>query len=299
MKTYRDFQARMDALPANVYQIIKEGFVVEPKKELKATRIFYVNKEYPEYAKNITYEKYTAEGEAAIVAEGSKNIPLLNDFVEDVTVKVVTIKQGLVITDIEQKALAAGHSKFKSARVSEIRYQINLKLDKIAFIGDKKSKIPGITDVKGANVFKMGAGWKALTGLEKLEMFRRFKLATEINNVYAANILLVPTTMWGDLLSSISQYESKTLLERMKEEGLFELIEKIDYLDEVATDKAKPWFVAIDGSRENLEFAMVQDPQQVSEHVDTADNIQVNYGARTAGVITYHEKAFTYGKQED
>lgn len=299
MKTHRTFQERMDALPASVYQIIKTGFVTTPKKELKATRIFYVNNSYPEYAKTITYEKYTAEGEAAIVAEGSKNIPLLNDYVEDVTVKVVTIKQGLVITDIEQKALAAGHSYFKTTRVSEIRYQINLKLDKVAFMGDKQSKIPAITGVANANTFNFPADLETKTGFELLEVMRAFKEATNVDDMYEANILLVPKKYWPLFTKAISQYDTTTVMDKMKAEGLFDLIEKLDYLD--ALDPAgngKPWFVGIDGAAENLEFAMVQQPQQLSEHLDTADNMQINYGARTAGVMVYHEAAISYGKPQ-
>jgi hypothetical protein len=291
-----DSQMRLDGLPASVYQIIKEGFVTTPKKELKATRLFYVNTDYPEYVKNITWEKYTAEGEAAIVAEGSKDIPLINDFVEDVTTKVVTIKQGLVISDLEKKAIAAGQQKFNVNRVSEIRYKINQLIDRIIFRGDAKAKIVGIAGLKGTKEYTFKKSIKAMTGFELLEELRAIKVKTDEDNIWMANMLLVPQSYWGYFTKGISEQNPRTVLSYVREEALFDVIEPISDLDAIKGGR-EPMMIALDADKSNLEIAMVMAPKQISEHMDTADNTQINFGARTAGLLVYHEQAITYIKQ--
>ena len=291
----RDSQVRLDGLPASVYQIIKEGFVTTPKKELKATKLFYVNTDYPEYAKTITWEKYTAEGEAAIVAEGSKDIPLINDYVEDVTVKVVTIKQGLVISDLEKKAIAAGQQKFNVNRVTEIRYKINKLIDQIVFRGDAKSKILGIANQTGTKEYTFTKAITGMTGFELLEELRAIKVKTDEDNIWMANMLLVPQSYWGYFTRGISEQNPRTVLSYIREEGLFEVIEPISDLN--TADNGDSLMIAIDADKSNLEIAMVMAPKQISEHMDTADNTQINFGARTAGLMVYHAQAITYIKQ--
>lgn len=290
-----DAGARLDALPARVYQVIKEGFVTTPKRELKSTRLFYVNTDYPEYVKNITWERYTAEGEAAIVAEGSKDIPLLNDFVEDVTTKVVTIKQGLIITDIQRKALAAGNQVFNANRVSEIRYKINLKLDQLVFRGDAKSKIVGIAGQTGTKTHQFSKKIDLMTGFELLEEVRAIKVKTEEDDgVWSANMLLVPQSFWGYFTKGMSADNPRTVLSYIKEEALFDVVEPIGDLDAIKGSAKAPTMIALDADKSNMEIAMVQEPRQISEHTDTADNLQINFGARSAGIMVYHTQALTY-----
>lgn len=288
-----DAGVRLDSLPARIYQKIKEGFVTTPRKELKATKLFFVNSDYPEYVKNITWEKYTTEGEAAIVAEGSKNIPLLNDYVEDVNTKVVTIKQGLVITDIEKKAIAAGNQQFQTNRVSEIRYKINSKMDQIIFRGDAKSKIVGIADIKGTKTMAATKKIAQMTGFELLEEIRKIKIKTQEDEIWDANVLLVPQSLQGAFTKGMSEMNPRTVLSYIKEEGMFAVVEFLSDLDAIKGGE-EPKLIAIDADKENLEIAMVQEPQMLSEHVDTADNTQINFGARTAGIMVYHPQAITY-----
>lgn len=291
-----DAGVRFDSLPAKIYQKIKEGFVTTPRKELKATKLFYVNSDYPEYIKNITWEKYTTEGEAAIVAEGSKNIPLLNDYVEDVNTKVVTIKQALIISDLEKKAIAAGNQQFQTNRVSEIRYKINLKLDQLVFRGDAKSKITGIADLKGTKTMKFSKKINLMTGFELLEEVRKIKIKTQEDEVWDANVLLVPQSFQGYFTKGMSEMNPRTVLSYIAEERLFDVVEFLSDLDAIK-GSSEPKMIAIDADKENLEIAMVQAPQMLSEHVDTADNTQINFGARTAGIMVYHEQAITYVTQ--
>jgi hypothetical protein len=289
--------ARKDALPARIYQKIKAGFVVSPRKELKATKVFSVNTDFAEYVKNITYEKYTAEGEAAIVAEGSKNIPVLNDYVDDVTQKVVTIKQALVITDLERKALAAGNQEFQTRRVSEIRYRINVKMDTTTFKGDKQYKISGLLDFAGTKTYDFAKDIATMSGFEILEALRALKQKTRENDaIYDANVLLIPSSYMVYFTKGMSADNPRTVMSYIKEEAMFELIEDISALDDLK-GTGKPKMVAIDADKENIELAIIQEPQQLSEKEDEADNLQINFGARLAGLMVYHSQALTYVSQ--
>lgn len=299
MKTHKSAvrTARTDALPARIYQQIKAGFVTSPRKELKATKIFPVNREYPDYLKNITYEIYTAEGEAAIIAEGSKNIPILNDYVEDTTQKIVGIKLALVITDTERKALKAGNQEFQTRRVSEIRYKINSKLDRTAFEGDKQYKIKGLLDFAGTKTFAFTKDIATCSGFEILENLRALKQKTRENDaIYDANVLLIPSSYMVYFTKGMSADNPRTVMSYVKEEGMFDLIEDISALDKLK-GTGKPKMVAIDAEKENIELPITQEPQQLSEHEDEADNLQINFGARFAGLMVYHAQALTYVSQ--
>lgn len=290
MKTNKG-ASRIDALPATIYQMIKDGWIEQPRKALKATRLFYVNSAYPEYIKTITWEKYTHQGEAAIVAEGSKNIPLINDYVEDVTTKVVTIKQALVISDLEQKAMAAGSSRFKASRVSAIRYNINAKIDKVIFLGDAKSKITGLFGTAGVRSHVFSKTVATMTGFELLEAVRKGKAEAIKDGLWDPNILLIPDSMRARFVEGMSADNPRTVMSYIKEEGLYDIIEFLPELDTFAASQdpaIKPFMFAIDAEPDNLEIAMVQAPNQLNEHVDEAGNVQINFGARTAGMLVYH-----------
>lgn len=290
MKTNKG-ASRIDALPATIYQMIKDGWIETPRKALKATKLFYVNSAYPEYTKTITWEKYTHEGEAAIVAEGSKNIPLINDYVEDVSTKVITIKQALVISDLEQKAMAAGASKFKASRVTAIRYNINAKIDKIIFLGDAKSKITGLFGTPGVKSHTFSKTVATMSGFELLQALRAGKVEFTKDGIWDPNILLVPTSMQQAFTAGMSADNPRTVLSYVKEEGLYDVIEFLPEIDTFAAaqDPAiKPFMMALDAEADNLEIAMVQAPNQLNEFKDEAGNVQINFGARTAGMLVYH-----------
>ena len=300
MKTHRQ-EFNYDALPAPVYAAVKQGLIIDPKKDLLSTKIFFVDGSYPEYTKTVTYEKYTAEGEAQIVAEGSKNIPLLNDHVEDVTVKVVTIKQGLVITDIERKAFEAGQSQFRSQRVTEVIYRINALQDRIAFIGDAAAKIPTLFNYAGAKEYVWTGPIATMSGFDILENLRALKQKSrEDNLIWDGNVLLVAPSQYQYFLKGMSADNPRTVMSYLKEEGLFDLVEQVTYLENVKSlpsgTVTVPPMVLLDASRENMELIVPMMTQEWSTHLDTADNTQINFGARTAGLAVYHEQAITYAK---
>ena len=90
----------------------------------------------------------------------------------------------------------------------------------------------------------------------------------------------------------------RTVLSYVREEALFDVIEPISDLDAIKGG-SEPMMIALDADKSNLEIAMVMAPKQISEHMDTADNTQINFGARTAGLLVYHEQAITYIKQSE
>lgn len=140
-----------------------------------------------------------------------------------------------------------------------------------------------------------------MSGFDILENLRALKQKSrEDNLIWDGNVLLVAPSQYQYFLKGMSADNPRTVMSYLKEEGLFDLVEQVTYLENVKSlpsgTVTVPPMVLLDASRENMELIVPMMTQEWSTHLDTADNTQINFGARTAGLAVYHEQAITYAK---
>lgn len=271
--------------------------VFEPKQsELKARSIFALKTDIPAGARTYSYDIMTRSGAAKILAPGATDVPLVDADLEEETVKIYSIAAAFGVDIQEVREANMLGISIDTTKAELVRKAIAEKENQIAFSGDSKHNIKGLTDITGIQVLAAAVGestkttWKDKTGDEILQDILTAKGKVDILNGHEADtLLLTPNAKQQLQLKVYNEFTKQTVLQYLISESLFARIETVNDLKGKGTDGAD-CFVVLDSSSDVVELGI---PMDIMRHPQEYKfpRTKVPFEERTTGLIVRYPMA--------
>ena len=290
-------QYRGDALirPQDLNAIDRR--VYEPNaSELKARSIFSLKTDIPAGAKTYSYDVLTRSGVAKILAPGANDVPLVDADLTEETVKIYSIAAAFNISVQEVREAQMAGRQLDVTKADIVRKAIAEKENQIAFSGDSKYGIKGLTDAVGIQVYaapqnEAGAStqWKDKKGKEIVADIRKAKnMINKLNGHTADTLLLTPDSM-EELEKTFNEYTQQSALEYIRSQNWFQRIETVNDLKGKGLTGTN-CFVVLDSSPNVVELGI---PLDITRHPQeyAFPNTKVPFEERTTGLIIRYPMA--------
>jgi hypothetical protein len=199
----------------------------------------------------------------------------------------------------------------ETTRVSSARRYVAEKENKLAFTGDPDYNISGLLNHEGIQVSSVAEGatgatstakklWANKTPQEILEDLRTGRKLARKKKLFQANVLLVASNAYNELLKPYSDFSDKTVLDwlRGQKDFNFEMILEAEELDsdQNGLTGAVDCFCICDNRSEVLELAIVEDLKLGDPVYDILGTSEMAVTERTAGIILRHPASVFIGK---
>lgn len=271
--------------------------VFEPKQsELKARSIFALKTDIPAGARTYSYNILTRSGAAKILAAGASDVPLVDaDLAED-TVKIYSIAAAFGVDIQEVREANMLGISIDTTKAELVRKAIAEKENQIAFSGDAKYNIKGLTDITGIQVLAASQGestkttWKDKTGEEIIDDLLTAKGKVDILNGHEADTLLLTPSAKQQLQRKIyNEFTKQTALQYLQSENTFARIETVNDLKGKGT-AGTDCFVVLDSSADVVELGI---PMDIMRHPQeyAFPRTKVPFEERTTGLIVRYPMA--------
>lgn len=122
-------------------EVVEQDF---PEKLMASGQAVPISSEIPAGAETYSYKLFTMVGEAAILANGSDDVPLVNGFVEKRTGYVRTIVDGFEYTIEDLEAAQFAGMNLDAQMGVTAREMIEQKIDALAYTGDTSFGLLGL-----------------------------------------------------------------------------------------------------------------------------------------------------------
>lgn len=272
--------------------------VYEPHaSELKARSIFALKTDIPAGAKTYSYDVMTRSGAAKILAPGATDVPLVDADLTEETVKIYSIAAAFNISIQEVREAQMSGRPIEVTKADTVRKAIAEKENQVAFSGDKKHGIKGLTDAVGIQVYatpqnKGGTStkWADKTGEEIIDDIIEAKSKVDMLNGHEADTLLLTPDAKKQLQKKVfNEFTKQTALQYLQSENMFKRIETINDLKGkglAGTD----CFVVLDSSPDVVELGI---PLDIMRHPQeyAFPNTKVPFEERTTGLIIRYPMA--------
>lgn len=290
-------QYRGDALirPQDLNAIDRR--VYEPNaSELKARSIFSLKTDIPAGAKTYSYDVLTRSGVAKILAPGANDVPLVDADLTEETVKIYSIAAAFNISVQEVREAQMAGRQLDVTKADIVRKAIAEKENQIAFSGDGKYGIKGLTDAVGIQVYaapQNEAGtstqWKDKTGKEIVADIRKAKNMINKLNGHTADTLLLTPDSSEELEKTFNEYTQQSVLEYIRSQNWFQRIETVNDLKGKGLASSN-CFVVLDSSPNVVELGI---PLDITRHPQeyAFPNTKVPFEERTTGLIIRYPMA--------
>ena len=290
-------QYRGDALirPQDLNAIDRR--VYEPNaSELKARSIFALKTDIPAGAKTYSYDVLTRSGVAKILAPGANDVPLVDADLTEETVKIYSIAAAFNISVQEVREAQMTGRQIDVTKADIVRKAIAEKENQIAFSGESKYGIKGLTDAVGIQVYaapQNEAGdstqWKDKSGKEVVADIRKAKnMINKLNGHTADTLLLTPDSM-EELEKTFNEFTQQSVLEYVRSQGWFQRIETVNDLKSKGLAGSN-CIVVLDSSPNVVELGI---PLDITRHPQeyAFPNTKVPFEERTTGLIIRYPMA--------
>ena len=290
-------QYRGDALirPQDLNAIDRR--VYEPNaSELKARSIFALKTDIPAGAKTYSYDVLTRSGVAKILAPGANDVPLVDADLTEETVKIYSIAAAFNISVQEVREAQMAGRQLDVTKADIVRKAIAEKENQIAFSGDSKYGIKGLTDAVGIQVYaapQNEAGtstqWKDKTGKEIVADIRKAKNMINKLNGHTADTLLLTPDSSEELEKTFNEFTQQSVLEYIRSQNWFQRIETVNDLKGKGLAGSN-CFVVLDSSPNVVELGI---PLDITRHPQeyAFPNTKVPFEERTTGLIIRYPMA--------
>lgn len=284
-------QLRMDALirPQDLNAIDKR--VYEPHaSELKARSIFSLKTDIPAGAKTYSYDVLTRSGVAKILAPGANDVPLVDADLTEETVKIYSIAAAFNISVQEVREAQMANRQIEVTKADTVRKAIAEKENQIAFSGDSKHKIKGLTDAVGIQVYAVpqneagtSTKWADKTGKEIVTDIRKAKNMINKLNGHEADTLLLTPDSFEELEKTFNDLTQQTVLEYIRSQNWFKTIETINDIKGKGL-ASSDCFIVLDSSPDVVQLGI---PLDIMRHPQeyAFPNTKVPFEERTTGLI--------------
>lgn len=271
--------------------------VFEPKQsELKARSIFALKTDIPAGARTYSYDILTRSGAAKILAPGASDIPLVDADLEEETVKIYSIAAAFGVDIQEVREANMLGISIDTTKAELVRKAIAEKENQIAFSGDEKYNIKGLTDITGIQVLAATAGestkttWKEKTGEEIMDDILTAKGKVDKLNGHEADTLLLTPDAKQQLQRKVyNEFTKQTALQYLQSENTFARIETVNDLKGKGT-AGTDCFVVLDSSADVVELGI---PMDIMRHPQeyAFPRTKVPFEERTTGLIVRYPMA--------
>lgn len=279
----------LNAIDARIY---------EPhESELKARKIFVVKSDIPEGAETYSYDVITRSGAAKILAPGATDVPLVDADLKRHTVNVYSIAAAFNISVQEVRQAQMAKRPIDVTKADTVRKAIAEKENQIAFNGDEKYNIKGLTNATGVQVYavpqnKAGTStkWKDKTGEEIVNDIIDAKGKVDKLPGHEADTLLLTTDAKLLLQKKVfNEFTKQTAMQYLQSEGFFKRIETVEDLAGKGLD-GTDCFVVLDSSPSVVELGI---PMDITRHPQeyAFPNMKVPFEERTTGLIIRYPMA--------
>lgn len=272
--------------------------VYEPNAaELKARSVFALKTDIPAGAETYSYDVITRSGVAKILAPGANDVPLVDADLERHTVDIYSIAAAFNISVHEIRNAQMANRQIDVTKADTVRKAIAEKENQIAFSGDAKYKIKGLTDATGIQVYatpqnEAGAStkWADKTGEEIVDDIIEAKSKVDaLNGHLADTLLLTPAAKLHLQKKVFNEFTKQTVLQYLQAENMFRLIETVPDLKGkglAGTD----CFVVLDTSPSVVQLGI---PMDITRHPQEYKfpNTKVPFEERTTGLIIRYPMA--------
>ncbi|WGT37675.1 encapsulin [Lysinibacillus sp. 1 U-2021] len=288
---------RGDALirPQDLNAIDKR--IYEPHaSELKARSIFALKTDIQAGAETYSYDVMTRSGVAKTLAPGATDVPLVDADLERHTVNVYSIAAAFNISVQEVRQAQMSGKGIDVTKADTVRKAIAEKENQIAFSGEAKYKIKGLTDAVGIQVYATpnneagtSTKWKDKSGKEIVADIRKAKNMINKLNGHEADTLLLTPDSFEELEKTFNEFTQQSVLEYIKSQNWFKRIETVNDLAKKGLAGSE-CFVVLDSSPSVVELGI---PMDVTRHPQehAFPNTKVPFEERTTGLIIRYPMA--------
>jgi len=282
----------LNAIDNTIYEINRE--------ELKARTIFNVKSDVPEGAETYSYDVITRSGAAKVLAPGAEDIPLVDADMERHTEQIYSIAAAFRLSVQELRQAQMSGRPVESTKAATARRAISEKENKIAWTGDKKHNILGVTNAEGiqtmaVNPNKAGDStkWKDKTGREIVADLRQARTAVNRLPGHTSDTLVVTPDNMSELEKEYNQYTGQTVLQYLNSQSWFSRVEFTSDL-EGQGEGGENCFLVFDSSPDVVELLI---PMDIRRHTQEYKfpNYKIPLEERTGGIIIRYPMAIVRG----
>ncbi|WP_406944492.1 DUF2184 domain-containing protein [Halobacillus sp. SY10] len=282
----------LNAVDNTIYEINKE--------ELKARTIFNVKSDVPEGAETYSYDVIKRSGAAKVLAPGADDIPLVDADMGRHTEQIYSIAVAFRLSVQELRQAQMSGQPVETTKAATARRAISEKENKIAWKGDAKHNILGVTNAEGIQTMAVqnneagsSSSWKDKTGREIVADLRKARSAVNKLPGHTADTLIVTPDAMEELEKEYNQYTGQTVLGYLRSQSWFSRIDFTSDLEKVG-DGETDSFLVFDSSPNVVQLLI---PMDIKRHPEEYKfpNYKVPLEERTGGVIVRYPMAIVRG----
>ena len=247
-------------LEARDLQAIDKVIYQAPQEELVARTMFNVKTDINPGAETYGYYVMTRSGAAKIIANGADDLPLVDIDMKRYQSPIFTIAAGVRYSRQEIRQAQMMGTSIDATKAEVARRTIAEKENSFVFVGDPKVNHKGVANAEGIQVINSAKTWKTMTSDEIVEQLRtsRTKI-TIIPGFKSANLkLMIAPEQFEELNRRYSDYDSRSIMKVLQENGWFSSIEQVYDLKGVGTNKTDS-FIIMDTKPSTCEILIPED----------------------------------------
>ncbi|WP_406945754.1 DUF2184 domain-containing protein [Halobacillus sp. SY10] len=282
----------LNAIDNTIYEINKE--------ELKARTIFNVKSDVPEGAETYSYDVIKRSGAAKVLAPGADDIPLVDADMARHTEQIYSIAAAFRLSVQELRQAQMSGQPVETTKAATARRAISEKENRIAWKGDAKHNILGVTNAEGIQTMAVqnneagsSSSWKDKTGREIVADLRKARAAVNKLPGHTADTLIVTPDAMEELEKEYNQYTGQTVLGYLRSQSWFSRIDFTSDLEKVG-DGDTDSFLVFDSSPNVVQLLIPMDIKRHQEEYKFP-NYKVPLEERTGGVIVRYPMAIVRG----
>ena len=273
-----------------------DSTLYEPKEEeLVVRNLINVKTDVDPGAESYSYDVITRRGAAKIIAPGADDVPLVETDLQRHTVQIYSIASAFKIYLQELRAAQKAGRNLDTTKADVARKTIAEKENKLAWVGDDKHNISGLTNATGIQTFTVEEGdeeeteWEDKTGTEIIKDLRQARAKVNKLPGHNADTLVLPPEKAEKLEEPVSEYDTRPIREYLESVGWFDNIEVTTDL-EGRGDGDSDCFLVFDSSPEVMELLV---PMDITRHDEEYKfpYFKVPVEERTGGVIIRYPMA--------
>lgn len=276
-----------------------DDVLYEPKEEELIVRTFLSTyTDIPEHAETYMYDRYERQGSAKRSAAGADDVPYVDNDKERISQKVISIENGFKIEKQELRAARANNRNVDTEKAETARRFVAENENDLVFLGDSNLNVPGLVNADGINTYDVpedsdadGPAWEFKTGQEIIADIREARAKVNKEDGYSADTLILPSTQYEMLAKPYNDYNSETIMTYLMQQGWFDQILEISYLEGADPDGSNDCGLILDTASSNMQLGLSIDFQREEPYRLPNGSYQVRTEERTCGLILRRPKA--------
>ncbi len=253
-------------LEARDLEAIDKVIYEAPQEELVARSMFNIKTDINPGAETYGYYVMTRSGAAKIIANGADDLPMVDTDMKRYQAPIFTIAAGIRYSRQEIRQAQMLGNSVDSTKAEIARRTIAEKENSFIFTGDKKVNHKGVVNAEGIQVINSPKKWADMTSDEIVEQVRKSRAKiTIIPGFKGANLkMMVAPEQYEELNRRYSDYDARSIMKVLQDNGWFTSIEQVYDLSGVGTSGTDS-FVIMDTKPSTCEILLPEDIVRLQE----------------------------------